>query len=249
MRRHRTFAGAAAPAAAGAAGLVLAAGLLLPGAAALAGTLPDQAARYAVSVRSADEGAEGHDAPMRFWNVRRNGDRVEIQADGVGIGQVWDTLPGGDVAKIELYHGYRTALHYTPGDGRAMQARADWQLQAGLFNGHLVPTLERVPSPDARYLDHEASLYRGQVGSSTLEVTWLPGPALPALVRLTDDDREETARLIEFHPLGQSPLPYIEWDGIYEDLDFADLGDSETHPLARDLHRLSTDTMYPAHSH
>lgn len=177
------------------------------------------------------------------WSVWQDKNKIEIQQDGAPYAVVWEELPGGAIARSEVHHAFKTVVHYTPGDAKALGFTQQWHWSAGLFDGTLVKLLHPVGTD--RYADKKATRYKGKIKNVNYQVVWLEQANIPAYIEISDSSRSETISLVNSK---QKPEK-IHWEESYDDLDYADLGDNETHPLVKAMHNLEPQYMYPGHGH
>lgn len=187
-------------------------------------TIESSAARYIIK----------QDRKTQDWLVWKTPSRLEIQRQGAAVGMAFDRLANDRVERWEIFHNYRTVVRYQPVDNLLHGSAAATDQVMDLMDGRFLQGLSFIAEGD--YQGQHASHYQGQQGNLRYDVLWLDRWGLPASVRISHPGGEQSMVLAARYPLADSPLPHIDWFNQYDDLDYADLGDNETHPLVKSMH-------------
>jgi hypothetical protein len=182
------------------------------------------------------------------WYLWRQQDKIEIQSHNKQIGEVWQRLKHKQVAFSWLYHAKAFAIRYTPSDLKALQTYPDWATKTSIVSPALSERLQKISNKQV--LGYKADIYRENIDNYQLEIHWIPAINTPAKIRQTDNKQTTEVKLLAVYPLADAPWQPIESDH-YDDMDYADIGDNESHPIAK-LHMkgMSLNTIrYQAHGH
>lgn len=182
------------------------------------------------------------------WYLWRQQDKIEIQSRNKKVGEVWQRLKHKQVAFSWLYHAKAFAIRYTPSDLKALQTYPDWATKTSIVSPALLERLQKTA--DKQVLGYQAEVYRGKIDNYKLEIHWIPAINTPAKIRQTNSKQTTEVKLIAVYPLAEAPWRPIESDH-YDDMDYADIGDNESHPIVK-LHMkgMSLNTIqYQAHGH
>lgn len=185
-----------------------------------------------------------HDASTD-WYLWRTETQIEIQDTRSSQGEIWHRLKGGTVEYSWLDHKNRFRVNYPPSDLKATRSNHLWVNRATLISPTLLKYLEKQEATDV--LGYNAERYTGRLGDYELEIIWLNQLSIPAKITQKKGTTVSTTELKEVYDLPDSPWKQYASDD-YEDMDFADIGDNETHPVARS-HLHGTGISANAHRH
>lgn len=164
------------------------------------------------------------------WKLWRTDQQVEIQDTNSRQGEVWTRLKSDTLEYSWLDHKNKFRVNYPDSDLKATNSTQVWENKATLISPSLLLRLKKIETQQV--LGYTAETYSGTVGTYQLEVTWLPELSIPAKITQQEGKVITTTELKEVFTYEKSPWKPIASDD-YEDMDFADIGDNETHPIAR----------------
>lgn len=190
------------------------------------------------------------------WIVWKKDNQVEILQKGAPYSVVWKRLKSGALQRKEVHHAFKTVINYEPGDATILGVNNRWESHAALFDQFLLNGLQAAGKSDKHSFSDlykgskkSGELYQGNLYGRRYQVTWLPQENLPARVEIKSNHIKELIELVEIYNNENNPYPRIDWEEKYDDIDFADLGDNETHPLVRAMyHSGESSHHYPEHS-
>jgi hypothetical protein len=185
---------------------------------------------------------------ISHWFLWRQADKIEIQSQNKAVGEVWQKLKHGQVEFIWLYHAKQFAIKYTASDLKALQNYPTWSTKTSLVSQALLQRLKKIGAKQV--LGYKADIYQGKVDGLQLEIEWIDAIKTPARIRQTDNKATVEVTLLEVYPLKKAPWQPIDSEQ-YDDMDYADIGDNESHPIAR-LHmngKSLSSRHYPEHHH
>jgi hypothetical protein len=167
------------------------------------------------------------------WYLWRQPHLLETQAIKGETGERWELSKSGQISYLQIFHKENRIIEYTTGDLRALQSHPDWLKLACVIDPTFLKTKLRLHG-SVKALGRQTQRYTGRVEGMEFEVLWLEKEKIPALVRRTVAEYQETVQLKELYALGQSPWPRKPISG-YVHIDYADLGDKESDPFVRSL--------------
>lgn len=170
----------------------------------------------------------GETAPA--WSFLRIGNELEIRH--AVIGEHWTLLGDDKSAYSWIHHGEKAVVHYTPADLEMLHAGKGWDAHATLIDPELIAKLEKTGMTTV--LGYPAVIYRGTVNGQALEVHWLPDFSLPGIVVQQAGGNVMRIELLSVSTPDGNTAAFTDLDS-YFDLDFADIGDNEAHPILRRL--------------
>jgi hypothetical protein len=134
---------------------------------------------------------------------------------------------------FQLFHPYETAIRYELRDAWMFDENADFANEVQFWDGSLLEDLQ--PRGDGNDDVRETAEYFGTVENAEIELRWLTAERIPDRIRIETPNRVvRVERLSE--QSGVEVYDWPEWEDIYEDIDFVDLGDREEHPIATLIH-------------
>ncbi|MCE9685220.1 hypothetical protein LZP73_03195 [Shewanella sp. AS16] len=135
---------------------------------------------------------------------------------------------------VRYFPREKRSITYRKGDLRALNIQYDGD---SLY--HLVPsklTTELEPGAQSRQGCFATQAYRGERHGASLDLAWIPALALPY-----GFSHHQGQDGLSYQLVDASPLSAAEFDAMiadYQDLDFADVGDSESDPfIAKMIHQ------------
>jgi len=172
-----------------------------------------------------------HDAQGdRTLVLVRGDDRVEYRLAGEPV-RVWEKVADGLVHR-EVFLDAGRVVSYAPGDLRALGRTPGWPQLSHLVDPDLRAQLgERGVAKVRAAHDAQATRYRGKAHGVPVELDWLDAADLPATYR---SGQGKTLFAVELRSLRQVPVAqaFTVTEGLRE-IDYADIGDMELDPFAR----------------
>jgi hypothetical protein len=186
-------------------------------------------------------------SPAQKWYFWRQPERVEKQDVNQGTSEIWRRGRDGQIFYERAFHRDQRLIEFVPGDLRALKRYPDWhQLVHVIKPSWLQAQLQHTGT--TTILARPAQRYRGRINDTEIEVLWLEGDQIPALVREKSPKREVVLRLRDIYPLPTAPWPRVKTDG-YQRIDYADLGDRHNDPWVRRIEQGERHTPDPLHPH
>ncbi len=195
---------------------------------AVAGQFPEIAALYESTTQTVD--AHHPAVKTSAWRLWRQTNKIEMQGLNTPTGEVWTRLKDGEVAYTWLLHSKQFAINYAPSDLKAIQNNPKWMTKVSIISPELLNKLTLQSKSKA--FDYVSETYSGSVGQYQLEIVWLPELKIPASIKQSTNQEITQVKLKQVYPLSEAPWQRLD-ASRYEDMDFADIGDNEAHPLAK----------------
>lgn len=157
----------------------------------------------------------------------RSDTRVEYRTPGEPV-RTWQKV-GDGLEHREIFAAGQRVVVYAPGDLRALGQSQDWARLAGLVDPALLAGLK--PAGSTRTAGQVALRLRGVHEGARIALDWMAGPELPARYRRVGPQGrlELDLRTLKRVPAADA---FASTDG-YRELDYADIGDMELDPFAR----------------
>jgi hypothetical protein len=182
---------------------------------------PAVAAKFTVSTTG-----EGSSAAIRSdWYLRREADRIERIRPDAGTAEIWERDDRGDVSLKRVFRDEARIVEYAPGNLRAMQLQARWEVLGGAVDPRLIHTLQQAGLVETPH--GSATVFEGDIAGAHIELWWLDALQLPARVV---EQRQTTRIVVELQ--AQHSQPPADWPRAdlpkqlsAEVIDVADLGD------------------------
>jgi hypothetical protein len=172
------------------------------------------------------------DTESLLW-VRWSSSFIELQDPDSSVGYAYHRLLGDRLELFQLFHPYETAIRYELRDAWMFDENADFANEVQFWDGSLLEDLQ--PRGDGNDDVRETAEYFGTVENAEIELRWLTAERIPDRIRIETPNRVvRVERLSE--QSGVEVYDWPEWEDIYEDIDFVDLGDREEHPIATLIH-------------
>lgn len=193
----------------------------------VAQSLSEIAATYQQSEQQLDS-----DEPKKLttsWYLWRQTKRIELYNPKQQTGEVWRLLNDGEVAYTWLLHHKKFAVNYAPSDLKAIKNHPNWLAKASMISPQLLKQLELKPK--CKFLNYQCENYSGRIGEYKLEIEWLPELQIPARIKQSTANHITEINLNTVTSLTEAKQPLNSEN--YEDMDFADIGDNEAHPIAK----------------
>jgi len=188
----------------------------------------DAPALTAVYQMTSDKGTD------RF-TLMRSPDRIEYRFD-TGESQIW--LQGADgIGLLRMFDQQQRSIEYTPGDLAALDATPDWHKLAQLV---ALSARKRLVAGDLKsWLTHDGRVLTAG-GDARQRLLWSEALQLPLWWEFADARWEliGLAKETDFIPLNRYPI-----------LEYADIGDREKDPFARQLIHFGDGHAHPQGAH
>ena len=168
------------------------------------------------------------------WYFWRTDKTVEVSNAEQSFGERWALTNKNTVFYQALYHDKKFLLDFQPADLKILGQKANWEIRSTLFPQKLLQQLEKKKS--GKFKQYTVVHYQGKVGGIEYQIDWLPNLNLPARVEKASLGKKVITELKEIYPLAQSPYKQLVTEK-YDDMDFADIGDNESHPVVAQLQK------------
>jgi hypothetical protein len=226
--------------------------LLLTACASTAPTLPDGLATLTnpntLSCRFTKQSDADPKTPATNWYFWRQAQRTETRDERSNQGEIWQKIKGEQFFYTRLFYNEQVALDFMPSDLAAIGNKVSW------------PQLTSLVDPDslgkALALQNKATVngmavesYSGTINGVGTEVDWLPALKLPARLVKKQAQGTLSLTLADCSPTPQQavkPISETELNAMRH-LDYTDLGDMETDPMAQHLEQLMGDHHHDHH--
>ncbi|MBI3343420.1 MAG: hypothetical protein HY028_00840 [Gammaproteobacteria bacterium] len=167
------------------------------------------------------------------WTLRRTAHRVEMQEGRNGTGEIWSRDEKGNISFERVFHKQRRVLDYSAADLRSLGSYPEWDKIADVIDPQLLGgALKHVGT--TRVMGKTAERYRGRLGSTSMEVTWLPQDRLPYQVKQSGPNQRTELKLKQLSAVTPTSSDQ-DSTASYTRLDYADLGDDPSDPFFKRL--------------
>ncbi len=183
-----------------------------------------------VSVDQHDE--HDHKARTNKWYFWRTDKEVEVANAERSFGEKWIKSNQRNVFYQALYHKKNFLLNFQPVDLALLGKKENWENRSRLFPQVILKQLTKQGS--GKFNQYQVVNYKGIVSGTEYQVAWLPEVQLPLRVEKTSYNKKIITELKEIYPLDKSPYKRSNTEK-YEDMDYADIGDNESHPIVSQL--------------
>jgi len=207
----------------------------------------DITARYKVEGCDALSASSAVPVEQHEWLVWKYANRVQLQQKGASYSVIWERMKDGGLQRREVYPTYKTVITYQPGDAIVLGVRNSWEDNASLFDGSLLASLEA--KSDMQLYGQHGMLYEGSLRGHSYKVLWNPDIEIPLVIEILSATGAECITLVEsFDPHKDRRYIRPDVNDDYDDIDYADIGDEEAHPLVQALpHTQHHSANYPGH--
>lgn len=175
------------------------------------------------------------------WRYWRDANSVEIESRTSGEGErfVWD---GHKISAQRLYHARQFKVIYEASDLNTHRASDLWQEKSRLVSPALIArlTLDQTRYDDERVIE----FYNGSVAAAQFSVQWDRSNEIPVYYQ---EETQQRTLIIELLSLAGKLSAARRDSRDYDDIDYADLGDNESHADAKQhiLGRFDNSIQYP----
>ena len=166
------------------------------------------------------------------WYFWRTNNTVEVSNAEQSFGEKWTLSNKSAVFYQALYHDKHFLLDFQPADLKILGKKTNWELKSTLFPQAVLQKLEKKHS--GKFKNYTMVHYQGTVAGVEYQVDWLPELKLPARVEKASLGQKIVTKLKEIYPLAKTPYKQLSHEK-YEGMDYADIGDNESHPIVAQL--------------
>ncbi|WP_428355642.1 hypothetical protein [Methyloprofundus sp.] len=175
-----------------------------------------------------------HDHKVRQWYFWRAENQLEVANAEQSLGKKWIYNGQQMVVYQVLYHDRKFVLEFQPTDLKILGLQSNWKMRASLFPPEILTQLHQQGS--GKFQEYATVNYQGNVAGHRYQVDWIPVLNLPSRVVKQLGNMIIITQLKEVYPLDKSPYKQLSSDQ-YDDMEYADIGDNESHPIAAQLQK------------
>jgi len=168
------------------------------------------------------------------WFFWRTDKEIEVSNAERSFGEKWINNNQRSVFYQALYHDKKFLLDFQPADLKILGKQADWEMRSNLFPQSLLTQLERKNT--TKFNQYDVIRYEGKVAGIEYRVDWIAELKLPARVEKNDSNTLIITELKEVYMLDKTPYKQTSTEE-YEAMDYADIGDNESHPVVAQLQK------------
>ena len=200
--------------------------------------MPDVSCVYQTSIQVVPE-ANGHSHHQQMqnsskWYFWRTAKQVEVANEEQSFGEKWTNYNQKNVFYQAIYHDKKFLLDFQPADLKILGKQSSWELRTTLFPQSMLQQLQQKDS--GRFQQYETIRYQGMIAGNSYQVDWIPELKLPLRVEKKTANKTIVTELKVVYPLDKSPYKQLVSNN-YEDMDYADIGDNESHPIVAQLQK------------
>ncbi|MFK5986087.1 MAG: hypothetical protein QM479_11770 [Pseudomonadota bacterium] len=188
--------------------------------------LPEITALFSSNIMHKDDNNKHYSQ----WYIWRTHNKIEISHKQRPYGEIWHKSSHGNVSFEWIRHDKKFKIIYPESDLASLEIQTKWQGKATMINKKLLSYLSLVGT--GTVMGQKTERYKGKIGQYSLEIEWMPAISLPAYIKEQSEDSLQVISIKQFYPIGKAPWQRINSDN-YDDMDYADIGDNEAHPVAR----------------
>ena len=175
-----------------------------------------------------------HQPKPSKWYFWRTDHEIEVANGERSFGEKWTKTDKQVVYYQALYHDKKFLLEFQPADLKILGQKTNWKTRSTLFPQALLKQLK--PIKTGKFKQYAMASYAGAVSGVEYKVDWLPELKLPVRVEKTALNKKVITELKEIHSVKNSPYKQSMTEK-YDDMDYADIGDNESHPVVSQLQR------------
>ncbi len=185
-----------------------------------------------------------HAAKPIKWYFWRTNTMVEVSNEEQSFGEKWLVNDEKQVFYQALYHDKKFLLDFQPADLELLGKKSNWNVRSTIFPQKLLKHLNKKAV--RHYNQYKKTRYEGEIAGIGYKIDWLPEFNLPFRIEKKTSDETLVIELKEIYSLNETPYkqPLTE---KYDDMDYADIGDNESHPIVAQLQN-NSGIEYP-HQH
>lgn len=166
------------------------------------------------------------------WFFWRTDNTVEVANEEQSFGEKWTITDNKHIFYQALYYDKKFLLDFQPTDLKILNKKTNWKVRSTIFPQRLLKQLRQKTT--SKFNQYDKVRYEGEIAGIEYKVDWLPELNLPARLEKSASNKFVVIELKEVYPLSQSPYKQQSTDN-YDDMDYADIGDNESHPIAAQL--------------
>ncbi len=178
------------------------------------------------------------------WYFWRTNTMVEVSNEEQSFGEKWLLNDKEQVFYQALYHDKKFLLDFQPADLELLGRKTNWSVRSTIFPQNLLKNLKQKTV--SHYNQYEKIRYEGEIAGIEYKIDWLPEFNLPFRIEKKTSDETLVIELKEVYPLTETPYKQ-QLTETYDDMDYADIGDNESHPVVAHLQN-NSGIEYP-HQH
>ena len=181
---------------------------------------------------SDDHHHDNHGTKTNKWYFWRTDTEVEVANADRSFGEKWIKSSKNNIFYQVLYHDKKFLINFQPVDLMLLGKKENWENRSELFPPSVLKQLKKQGTDS--FKQYQVVNYEGTVSGINYKVAWLPELQLPLRVEKTSPDIKTITELLEIYPLENTPFKRANTEK-YEDMDYADIGDNESHPIVSQL--------------
>ncbi|MBB6521231.1 hypothetical protein [Pseudoteredinibacter isoporae] len=186
-----------------------------------------------LSARFKTEEIQGSESrSVGSWTLWRKPGLVEVLNQHSQRGNRWILSRSGSLTYQDISHKHRFKILYQTSDFKSLEMKPVWWQKNTLLKKEWLQKFKKKSR--AHYKGLVTEEYEGRVGNTAIRFVWLPSLQIPLEFEERKKDRTLRHRLVEHHELNVSPWSWPESED-YDDMDFSDLGDNESHQIAHQM--------------
>jgi len=163
-----------------------------------------------------------------FWRTEKT---IEVANGERTFGEKWTITGNKQVFYQALYHDKNFLLDFQPTDLKILNKKTSWEIRSTIFPKRLLKQLKQTTKN--KFNQYDRVHYKGKIAGVDYKIDWLPKFDLPARIEKSSPDKV-VIELKEIYPLAKS-LYQQQSTEKYEDMEYADIGDNESHPVVAQL--------------
>jgi len=168
------------------------------------------------------------------WYFWRTTNDIEVSNAGRSFGEKWTLTDKNEVIYQALYHDKKFLLDFQPADLKILDRQSNWGTKRTLIPKRLLSVL--TITQQGEFKGYKMVRYEGKYAGDLYQIDWLTELDLPAKVTKKALNTQVTIELKEIFPLTKSPYKQVDTEK-YDDMDYADIGDNESHPIVAQLQK------------
>jgi len=174
--------------------------------------------------------------PAAKWYFWRTANEIEVSNAVQSFGEKWTLTDKSKVMYQALYHDKKFLLDFQPADLKILGKKINWEAKTTLIPKSLLKSL--VKKQEGTFNGYKMVRYEGVHAGTEYQIDWLPELDIPASVSKTVANKQVITVLKQVFPLNKSPFKQLITEK-YDDMDYADIGDNESHPVVAQLQKNS----------
>jgi len=168
------------------------------------------------------------------WYLWRTDKSLEVSNAAGSFSEKWTATDQKTVFYQAIYHDKKFLLDFQPSDLKILGRQTDLETRRQLFPKHLLAQLKQTGK--GFFKTYKTLKYQGEIAGVEYKVNWLPELNLAARIEKITSDGVVITKLEALYPLDSSPYRQQSLEE-YDDMDYADIGDNESHPVVAQLQK------------